>query len=109
MGLILFQLLGGRFPINNPMEWLSKNEKKELDLIKNENKKFERFEELIRQKIYNGKLALTSSLPPHLDQGFKRVLNKALHLDPSKRFRNSSEFMKEVHKLLGVCPCYTKY
>lgn len=109
IGLILFQLLGGHFPINTPMEWLSQKERKELDLIRNETTKYERFEELIKQKIYHGKLAVTGTIPTHLDQGFKRVLNKALHWDYSKRFKNSSEFMREIHKLLSSCPCYTKY
>jgi eukaryotic-like serine/threonine-protein kinase len=108
VGLIMFQLLGGYFPINEPMLWLKKKEKKEIESIRNESKKYERFDELIQEKIHNGKLAEINTLPSYLDQNFKRVVNKALHWDCDKRFKNASEFLREVHKLLSSCPDYAK-
>lgn len=106
IGLILFQLLGGFFPISNPELWLKPKEKQELDTIKNDSHRYERFEELIKEKIFKGKLANTDSMPPYLDPPFKKLINKALHIDYTKRFKNTSEFLQAVHKLLSSYPDY---
>lgn len=106
IGLILFQLLDGFFPASNPEKWLTKKEKQFIDSITIDSKKFDQLDEYIKEKIYKGKLADTRTLPSHLDAGFKRVLNKALHLDYKKRFKNTSEFLKEIHKLLNNFPSY---
>lgn len=108
VGIILFQMLGGFFPINSQMDWLTPKEKKEIDKIKNTMERETKFEEFIGKKITKGKLANTSTLPSYLDAGFKRVLNKALNLDYEKRYKNPSLFLKEVHGLLRSCPDYTR-
>lgn len=109
IGLILFQLLGGHFPINNPTEWLSTKDQQQLDSIRNEDMKHQRFNDIIKQKIYDGKLVHFDTIPSHLDQAFKRVLNKALHKNYTSRFKNTSEFLKEIHKILSLYPSYTQY
>ena len=108
IGIILFQLLGGHFPLNDQMQWLTDREKKELDKIKNEQEKYKQFEKIIGVKICKGKLIDTSTLPYYLDDNFKRVVNKALYPDHNKRYRNSSEFLKAVHSLLNSHPSYTQ-
>ncbi|MBL7839394.1 MAG: serine/threonine protein kinase [Cyclobacteriaceae bacterium] len=106
VGIIMFQLLNGFFPINEPLKWLTAKEKKQLDAIVNGQKRFDFQEEAIKTKIYKGKLIDTSTLPAYLDGSFKRVLNKALHWDYTKRFKNASEFLREVHRLSSTCPSY---
>jgi serine/threonine protein kinase len=106
VGLIMFQLLNGYFPLHNPSQWLTSKEQIKVDGIRNSQDRYKKFEEFIGKRIIKGKLADTSTLPYYLDPSFKRVLNMALHLEYSKRFLNSSLFIKEVHKLLHAHPNY---
>jgi serine/threonine protein kinase len=106
VGLILFQLLGGYFPTNNSMEWLTEKERQKVEAIRNNNDRYQMFDKLIGKKIVKGILADTNSLPLYLDSPFKRVLNKALNCDHEKRFKNPSLFLKEVHNLLRNHPEY---
>lgn len=108
VGLILFQMLRGHFPLNDPLEWLTPREKKILSKISNSVQKNLKLYELIDEKICNGKIADRGSLPNYLDPMFKRTLNKALNLDRKSRFRSAPEFLKAVHDLLRYNPSYTK-
>lgn len=107
VGLILFQLLGGFFPIESPFKWLTGREVKRLASIPN-NQKDEFINELIASKIVIGKLADTSTLPSYLDPAFKRLVNKALNPDVDARFQNASEFLKAVGKLMCIYPSYRR-
>jgi serine/threonine protein kinase len=106
VGIILFQLLGGFFPVDEPYKWLSLREDKQINAIRNSKDRHIKFEELIGKKILTGKLADTNSLPYYLDAAFKRVLNKALHYYYDNRYQNTSLFLKAVHQLLRSCPEY---
>lgn len=106
IGIILFQLLGGYFPINEQEKWLTERENKELLKINNPEKQSQFIETTIGKKICKGKLIDLTTLPEYLDEGFKRVLSKALNINPNKRYRNSSEFLKAVHKLINTNPTY---
>jgi|JI10StandDraft_1071094.scaffolds.fasta_scaffold01564_2 serine/threonine protein kinase len=105
VGLIFFQLVGGFFPVQEPFRWLSSKEITKLKKVPID-KKDEQIDEFIASKIVKGKLADTNTLPPYLDPAFKRLLNRALHFDSSSRFQNSSEFLKEITKLIGLYPSY---
>lgn len=108
IGLILFQLLGGHFPLETPLDFLSGREKNRLNKLVGQSSWTTVFDELIDTKIVKGKIADTSSIPPFLDPTFKRVLNKALHVDYRKRFQNPSEFLIEIHNLMRSFPSYSK-
>jgi serine/threonine protein kinase len=109
IGIILYQLLGGTFHINEPTQWLNKREIKEYDTIRNQDKKNAYLDNAIAERIKKGKLIDTKTLPDHLDDSFARVINKATHVDYRKRYRNSSEFLKAIHSLMNNHPCYTKH
>lgn len=106
VGLILFQLLNGFFPINEPYKWMNKKEMKHLDSVKVYYYKEIEFNKLIGIKIRKGNIADTSTLPYYLDLGFKKVLNKALNYDYEKRYLNTSFFLKDIHQLQRNCPDY---
>jgi eukaryotic-like serine/threonine-protein kinase len=106
VGLIMFQLLGGYFPINSPMDWLTIREINKLEAIRNSNDKYQEFNEIIGKKVIKGKIADTKRLPFYLDGSFKRVLNKALNFHYEKRYVNPSLFLKEVYNLLRSYPDY---
>jgi serine/threonine protein kinase len=107
VGVIMYQLLGGYFPINRPMEWLTEREKNRLNKITNSITREIKLAEIIDEKIVKGKIADTSKLPLYLDSEFKRVLNKALHKDKSKRYQSPSEFLAAAHRLIRKYPVYT--
>ncbi|MEP1778868.1 protein kinase [Reichenbachiella sp.] len=109
IGLILFQLLGGYFPLETPVDFLSKREKAKLDKHIGKPSWTTEFDNLIDTKIVKGKIADTNSIPPFLDAPFKRVLNKSLHKDYKMRFQNPSEFLIEIHKLLRAFPSYSHH
>jgi len=106
VGIILFQMLGGSFHLENPSMWCNKKEKKELDQICIPSKKQEKLDEIITNKIRSGKLIDSSTLPAHLDQNFKKVINKATNFHYEKRYSNPSLFLKDIHKLLRSQPDY---
>lgn len=106
IGLIMFQLLNGFFPIGEPSKWLSNKQQKEISARKTNQEKFDLHEEFIKEKIYRNSLADLNSLPKYLDGKFRRILRKALNWDPTRRFRTCSDFLKEVHSLHSEYPSY---
>jgi len=106
VGVILFQLLNGKFPINDPIKWLNSREKKEIAGIKNEIKKHHEFEKIIANKIVKGKIINTNTLPKYLDSNFKRVINKSCHVNYSNRYLNAAEFLQKIHSLIHETPDY---
>lgn len=106
VGIMMFQLLGGFFPIENPYLWFSDKESKQHALIRNSSDRQNKFNEIIGKKIVKGCLANCNSLPHYLDSIFKKVLNKALNLSYGKRYQNTSLFLKEIHQLQRNCPDY---
>lgn len=106
VGLILFQLLDGFFPVNEPSRWLNKNEKQLLNASSSDDHRFNMLQEFLNGKICNGKLANLNTLPNHLDGLFKKVLKKALHPDYTRRYKSAPEFLDAIHKLLNSCPSY---
>lgn len=108
VGVILFQMLGGYFPLSDEMAWMTKREVKTLSGIRNSDRKSELFLEYIGNKINKGVLADTSTLPFYLDPYYKRVLNIALNVNYLKRYANPAFFLKDIHKLLRSTPNYIK-
>jgi serine/threonine protein kinase len=106
VGVILFQLLNGFFPINDPTKWLVKKEEDLLKTFTDTNLRDDKFDELIGKKIIKGSLVDTATLPKYLDGIYKRIVDKATHVDHQKRFKNPSFFLKEIHKALRETPDY---
>lgn len=107
MGIVLYQLLGGYFPVNNPLDFLNTREKTQLDKLKDDSIKWGRkHNELINNKITRGKLLNLQSLPRHLDARFKKVIRTATHIDHTRRYNNVAEFLTEVNKLARDFPDY---
>ncbi|ROI08384.1 serine/threonine protein kinase [Chryseobacterium sp. H3056] len=104
VGIILFQLLGGHFPIDSPLEWFNRKELKEYSEIRNSMEKQSKFDEIIASKITNGKIINTDTLPDYIDSPFKKVINRATNFHYEKRYSNPSAFLKDVHNLLRKHP-----
>ena len=63
VGIILFQLLGGFFPLDTPEDWLSGREKSKLNKISDPKQKSIEFYHIIVKKIERGKIADPKTLP----------------------------------------------
>ncbi len=108
IGIVLYQLLGGFFPLDNPNEFFNSREKSQLAKLKGDSMKWEKKRtELVNQKIIKGKLLNLNSLPAHLDARFKRVIRTATHMDHTKRYNNVAEFLTDVNKLERDFPDYS--
>lgn len=106
VGIILFQLLNGFFPINDPMKWMSKREENQLSAIRNSIQRDAKFEDIIGNKITKGALINSSTLPTYLNGIYKRIVDKATHVNSKHRYKNPAFFLKEIHKALRETPDY---
>ncbi len=106
VGVMMFQLLGGYFPIDETEKFLTSKELKQNTLIRNSEDRAKHFDDLISNKISKGKLLDVSTLPEYLDTSFIKTLKTATHIDHNKRFANASLFLKEIHQLQRKCPNY---
>jgi hypothetical protein len=96
--------VGGFFPVQEPILFLSGKEGKKFNpRVDYANGKFD---ELIGKKIKSGTILDFKSLPEYLDEGFLKVLKKALHKNCEKRYQTTAHFMKDVHDLLRKYPDY---
>jgi serine/threonine protein kinase len=106
VGVIMYQILGGYFPINDPYKCLNNKELIKVSATRGERQKVEVFNRIIETKISRGTLIDTKTMPYYLDDAVRRVVNKATHLDYRKRYANPALFLKDVHNLIRTCPDY---
>ncbi len=99
VGIILFQLLNGNFPLA-AADWLNVRQRKKLDKIVGQFEQWKYIEEIINQKIIKGKLLDLKSLPVFVDTSLKRIIRTATNSDLSKRFANCAEFLKAIYDYL---------
>lgn len=95
IGVILFQLLNGLFPIV-PVDWLNDRQKIKLSKITGSFDQWEYIEECIYRKIVSSTLLDNNSLPIYIDNSLKRIINTATNNDLSKRYRSCAEFLKAL-------------
>lgn len=95
VGVVLFQLLNGRFP-NAPADWLNEKQRKKLNIISGDFAKWNYIEECISRKIVGGNLLDNNTLPIYIDTTLKRIINKATNKDLTKRYRSCTEFLKAL-------------
>ena len=108
VGIILFQLLGGHFPLESPTDWFNRKELKAYSEIRNSMEKQSKLDEIIASKITSGKIINTDTLPDHLDTPFKKVIKRATNFHYEKRYSNPYAFLKDVHNLLRNQPDYVE-
>lgn len=108
VGVMMFQLLGGHFPVNDPDQFLTARELKSNAIIRNATDRINNRNDIIAKKIIKGKLIDTNTLPVYLDPVFKRIINWATNIKHEKRFTNTSLFLKEIHQLKRNCPDYVE-
>lgn len=107
IGITLFQLLGGKFPLNSPLEFLNIRDKAALRKIDKSSLEWEKLRsKLTNKKIADGKLIKLKTLPNYLDLRFRKVIGRATKPDFQYRYNNVSEFLTDVNKLIRHYPNY---
>ena len=94
VGVILFQLLGGRL-LYSEVDWLTKKERQEYDALDYpENTVFADL--CLLDRIRRGKLLDFDTLPAWTSDQLKRIVRKATHLNPAKRYASAAEFLARL-------------
>ncbi len=108
MGITLYQLLGGYFPLDSPIDFLNSKEEKALNKVKRGFMWNQKLHSSITDKIVKGKLLNYNTLPHYLPGRFKTVLRIACHPDEDKRYNSASSFLIDINKLIRDFPSYSK-
>lgn len=96
IGVILFQLLYGHFPLA-AADWLNEVQRKKLAKITGSFEQWQFVEDCITRKILSSKLLDLNTLPIYIDKSLKRIINTATNKDLSKRYNSCSEFLKALY------------
>ena len=92
VGIILYQVLGGKFPMKTLHEWLTPRELKKYHSLPTDGERLFTLNNLITK----GKLLDLDSLPIYINNRLKTIIKKATSVDYAKRFHSTSEFMKAL-------------
>lgn len=101
MGVVFYQLLGGSLPYDEHA-WMNKAELKHFNALTDHVDKSIYVDQCIKNKITKGKIVNLSTLPPWVSDQVRRVIRKAVNLDPSKRYQNATEFKADLHKIRPI-------
>lgn len=96
VGIILYQMLGGFFPINDNLEFIS--EKKRMRLLKlNADDRLKYYEQEIQNLICSGKILKFDTLPIYIDRNLRRIIKKATAPNYLDRYKNCALFEKDLY------------
>lgn len=94
-GIILYQLLGGFFPIAIA-DWLTQSQYQKAMNIKDGFEQHSFIERIIDDKIIRDKLLDYDSLPLYTDKKLKSIIKTATSPNLAKRYGSASEFLSEL-------------
>jgi eukaryotic-like serine/threonine-protein kinase len=99
VGIVLYQLLGGHLPYEETA-WLNIRQRREYADIPDPIDRTIHVDSILKDKIVRGRLVNPRTLPPWVCQPLRRLVSKACHKDPDRRFETASAFRAKVHQLL---------
>jgi len=98
VGIVLFQMLGGKFPYEESA-WLNKSDLKRYRKLPDEIDRQIFANDCIKNKISRGKIIAVSSLPPWVCIPLRRTISKACNAQPQKRYQSCSEFLSRLNSI----------
>lgn len=96
VGIILYQVLGGKFPMNTPIEWLTARELKKYNQLPTDLEKSDYLRFCLNNLIVKCKILDLNSLPVYIPTRLKTIIKKATSVDYNKRYKSTSEFIKAL-------------
>ena len=98
VGIVFFQLLGGRFSYDE-YSWLNSRELIKYRGIQNEIDQQLFARECIKKKIMRCKMVDLSTLPPWVSKPLRNTISKACSIYPEKRYQSCSEFLAKLNSI----------
>lgn len=95
VGIVLFQLLGGALPYEETA-WLSARQLDHYLGLSDYGDRSIYATNILKRRIRTGRVIDTSTLPPWVCEPLRRIVNKACHVDPSRRYQSCSEFLGKI-------------
>jgi serine/threonine protein kinase len=99
-GIVLYQLLGGYLPYDG-IAYLSRQQKQQMKSMPSSVDENIFVDQCIKTRICSGKLLDYDSMPVWVPGDVKKIIKKATHINPTRRFQTASAFMAKLH---GVRP-----
>ena len=99
--MVLFQILGGRLPYSYH-EYLTTKEKAEYLALNDDFDRCRLIDSAIEKKAAAGTLINFSSLPAFVPLSVRKVIKRAVSVNPNDRFQNASDFMNNLNSLSNV-------
>jgi serine/threonine protein kinase len=103
VGMVFYQLLGGRLPYDE-ISWLNVKEKKHYDSLTKDIDRSIYADNCLSEKIIKNKVVDLSSLPTWVPENLKKIIKKATHNDPAKRFKSASAFHVQLNNVRSDTP-----
>jgi serine/threonine protein kinase len=112
VGLLLYQLLGGKLPYEESA-WLNSRQLKCYRKIEDQVDRQIFANDVIKDRIGRGLVITMSSLPPWVCKQLRRTISRACNADPDKRYRSCAQFLARVQaispkirdwRIEGGCP-----
>ena len=98
VGVVLFQMLGGRLPYEE-YSWLNKRELKKYRDIQDDIDRQIFANECIKKRIQRGKIVDTSTLPPWVCKPLRLIISKACNVSPLRRYQSCSAFLARLNAI----------
>lgn len=96
IGVIMYHILGGYFPFDQPLNWLDTATLARFHSLSTEQEKYDCWAAYIDTKIRKNHLLNLNSLPPYIPTSLIKVLNKATHPDYTKRYKSCTELSAAI-------------
>jgi serine/threonine protein kinase len=97
-GMIMFQLLGGYLPYED-LAYLTVKQRADLKAIKDPADQCFFVDKCIGELICTGRILDYNKMPPWVSGDLKKLIKKACHLNPNKRFQTTAAFLAKLREL----------
>jgi eukaryotic-like serine/threonine-protein kinase len=104
VGLLLYRLCGGVLPTDSGYALLNAAERRAFALLSHSADQSIFIDEVIRKRILQNRLCDYRTLAPWVSARVCRVLSRAMHNDPERRYRTATEFLQNLQRLRAEAP-----
>lgn len=102
LGIVLFQTLGGYFPLQNAENWLQGRAKIKYGTLNPFDQQLF-IKNYLEDLIIKGKLVNCDSLPVYINKRLRTIIKTATNIDHNKRYQTCAEFLKALFDYQKQC------
>ncbi len=104
-GVVLYQLLGGRLPVDE-IDWLSPKQRAKYRVLPSRADQSIYVDDVVREKIATGKVLDLNSLPVWIPKSTRAIIREATAVDVTKRYRTASELAMALNDHWNKLPAW---